>query len=116
MKKELFLIAMLLLSGFSSAWASSDVEVKVDSLTNTANSTVIEACGTAVDKAGVTPLLVTIKHGGAQYSTMTGQQGKWCVLIRRWNWNGKVDVSGATLKDSGNNEFKTFYVPLQTVN
>lgn len=77
--------------------AADNIEVKVETLTNGARSTVLEACGTATHTAGIKPLLVTVKHDLSNYTTLTNPDGKWCVLFLRWTNSGKIDVSATTL-------------------
>lgn len=78
-------------------FADDKITVKIDSLTNGAKSTVLEACGTAVHVEGKKPLLVTAKHDQSYYTTLTNSDGKWCVLILRWTYKGEVGVTATTL-------------------
>lgn len=89
--------ALLTLLAATSSVAADNIEVKVETLTNGARSTVLEACGTATHVAGIKPLLVTIKHDLSSYTTLTNPDGKWCVLFLRWTNSGKIDVSATTL-------------------
>lgn len=88
-------IIVLLLSNVT--FANEKITVKIESLTNGARSTVLEACGTAVHADGKKPLLVTAKHDQSFYTTLANADGKWCVLILRWTNKGEVDATAATL-------------------
>lgn len=91
-------ILITILTVFSlSASANEKITVNVESLTNGARSTILEACGTATHAEGVKPLLVTVKHDLSNYTTITNPDGKWCVLFLRWTNSGKIDVSATTL-------------------
>lgn len=90
-------LALLILFATATAVATDIIDVKVESLTNGANSTVLEACGTAIHSQGIKPLLVTVKHDQSNYTTLTNPAGKWCVLILRWTYSGKVDASATTM-------------------
>jgi len=91
-------VLIAILTVFSlSASANEKTTVTVESLTNGAKSTVLEACGTATHADGIKPLLVTVKHDLSNYTTLTNPDGKWCVLFLRWTNSGKIDVSAATL-------------------
>lgn len=94
--KNYFIGLSLLLVGLS-AFAADDVEVKVESLSNISQNGAIEACGTAVHKAGVKPLLVTLRHDRSHYSTLTAPNDRWCILFKRWTFSGKVEVSASPL-------------------
>jgi hypothetical protein len=74
------------------------VNVEVKSLTNISGNGAMEACGTASDSLGTSPLLVTVKHDISYYSTLTDFQGNWCVLVKRWNFSGRIEVSAATFQ------------------
>ena len=90
-------LALLVLLTATTSMATEAIEVKVESLTNGARSTVLEACGTATHAQGIKPLLVTVKHDLSNYTTLTSPDGKWCVLFLRWTNSGKIDVSATTL-------------------
>jgi hypothetical protein len=91
-------VLIAILTVFSlSASANEKTTVTVESLTNGAKSTVLEACGTATHADGIKPLLVTVKHDLSNYTTITNPDGKWCVLFLRWTNSGKIDVSATTL-------------------
>lgn len=90
-------LALLALLTTTTSVAADNIEVKVESLTNGARSTVLEACGTAIHNTGIKPLLVTVKHDLSNYTTLTNADGKWCVLFLRWTNSGKIDVSASTL-------------------
>lgn len=53
-------LALLALLTATTSVAADNIEIKVESLTNGARSTVLEACGTAVHAQGIKPLLVTV--------------------------------------------------------
>ena len=91
-------VLIAILTVFSlSASANEKTTVAVESLTNGAKSTVLEACGTATHADGIKPLLVTVKHDLSNYTTITNPDGRWCVLFLRWTNSGKIDVSATTL-------------------
>jgi len=79
------------------AFAQSKIKVEVNDLTNLANSSALEACGTAIHADGVKPLLVTIKHDESVYTTVTSEDGKWCVVFKRWNNSGNITATASTL-------------------
>lgn len=54
MKTLKFILACLVFLG-PQAYAEEDIVIKVESLTNGARSTVLEACGTAIHAHEVTP-------------------------------------------------------------
>lgn len=113
MKLRTLVVFGLILIGTKGV-AASEIEVKISSLSNAANSTALEACGTATHKKGIVPLIVSVKHGDALYSTITGQSGRWCVLFKRWNYRGIVDVSATTLDGSGSSDFLAMSLPQET--
>ncbi len=72
-------------------------EVTVIDLTNLANSTALEACGTAKHTERKKPLLVTLIHDKSKYTTVTDESGAWCIVFKRWNYNGKILVEASTM-------------------
>lgn len=98
MKKQMVVgfLGVILLSGAMAH--ADDVTVTIDSLTNVSGNGSLEACGTAVSKDGAKPLLVTLKHDESFYTTMTAANNKWCVVFKRWTFDGKVDVSATSFK------------------
>lgn len=95
--KKLLTVTALSLAISAFAEGDENITVKVDALSNVARSTVLEACGTAIHKDGKKPLLVTVKHSDATYTTLTDADGKWCVLLARRTFNGAVDATAQTL-------------------
>ena len=94
------------------AFASDDpITVTVDSLTNVNGNGSLEACGTATHKSGVKPLMVTLKHDESFYTVLTAPNGKWCVVFKRWTFDGKADVSATTFQNSGYLNFRTVVLP-----
>lgn len=94
MKHILFLIVgAWSLPGF----AAENITVKIDSMANVKGNGSIETCGTAVHKEGLRPLLVTLTHDKSRYTTLTAANDQWCILFKRWNFSGNVDVSATTL-------------------
>lgn len=93
----LFLLgAFVLPVGFAFA-QESPIEIKITSMSNTRNNAAIEVCGTAVHRDGTRPLIVTVLHDESSYSTLTAPDARWCTLIKRWTFSGKVDVQATTL-------------------
>ena len=76
---------------------ADDITLTIDTLDNVANNTALEACGTAIHKAGLHPLVVTVVHGGAYHTTLTAPNGKWCVMFERLDFSGTVDATATTL-------------------
>ena len=76
---------------------ASKFEVAIVDLTNMANNTALEACGTAKHIEGKKPLLVTLSHDKSKYTTLTDESGTWCIVFKRWNYNGKITVQASTL-------------------
>ena len=91
---KLFFITLLF--GFS-AFASDDIEIKIDWVENVANSKVLEVCGKAVSKSDKWPLLISITHGDSVFSTLTSKDNRFCQLLGRQTWDGKVSVEASTL-------------------
>lgn len=98
-----YIIAGLMIFSME-ALADSDITVTVDSIENVAKSTVLEACGTAASKSGKWPLVVTLEHGGAKYTTLTSQDGKFCHLVARRTWKGEITASASTIDGSSKSE------------
>ena len=90
-------LAALLMVVAQGAFASGDIAVAVESLTNISGNGAMEACGTATHKNGIKPLVVTVKHDQSFYSTLTAPNGKWCVVVKRWTFDGNVTVDATTL-------------------
>lgn len=57
----------------------------------------LEACGTAIHQDGKKPLLVTLTHDKSKFTTLTSEDGQWCVVFKRWTFKGEVSVSAATM-------------------
>ena len=90
--------------------AQDPIAVSIDSLTNISGNGALEACGTAIHKDGVKPILLTLKHSDSYYTTLTAPNGKWCVVFKRWTYDGKIDVSATTLQNPGFLNFATYRV------
>lgn len=90
-------IILLLFLVSSAALADSKIKVEIKDLNNLANSSALEACGTAVHSDGIKPLLVTLKHDESVYTTLTSEDGKWCVVFKRWNNSGNATATASTL-------------------
>ena len=90
--KKLLLLALLSTNAYA-----DDITITVDSLTNLAGSQALEACGTAKHKDGTRPLAVTVKHDESYYTVLTAPNDKWCVVVKRWTFDGKIDVTATTL-------------------
>ena len=100
----LFSISMLHLLGLAptAAFASSDpIKLTIESLANVSGNGALEACGSAVHVDGVKPLLVTIKHDQSFYTVLTAPNGKWCVVFKRWTFDGQIEASATTLQKPG---------------
>ena len=112
MKESLFgllvsVCAGVAIGGLANA-ADDPITLKLESLENVRGNGALEACGTATHKDGTKPLLITVKHDESLYSVPTAPNGKWCVVFKRWTFDGKIDVAATTLVNPGNLEFKTF--------
>lgn len=107
--KAMIAVCFLSVGSASASNGTPEIDVKVTSLSNLANSTAIEVCGTAVDKSGAKPLLVTMRHGNAEYTTLTNGAGNWCTVIKRWTFDGQVDVTAATFNNPGETGGQTFF-------
>ncbi len=94
------------------SFAAEPVTLTIDSLVNVSGSGALEACGTATHKDGLKPLMVTVKHDESFYTTLTAPNGKWCVIFKRWTFNGEIDASATTLTQPGKVDFRSFKVSL----
>lgn len=94
---KFFCLCLLFLSSAALFANANKFEVVVVDLTNLANSTALEACGTAKHVDGKKPLLVTLSHDKSKFTTVTDELGAWCVVFKRWNYNGKITVQASTL-------------------
>lgn len=94
MKHLLLLISFLFVCN---SYADDSIVTTVDSLSNVANSAALEVCGTAVHREGTKPLLVTVQHDESFYTTLTAPNNKWCVVVKRWTFSGKVNASAVPL-------------------
>ena len=94
---KLFFAILLICTG---AYANEDIELKIDWVQNVAKSTVLEVCGKAVSKTGKWPLLVSIIHGESVFTTMTSKDNRFCQLLGRQTWDGKVSAEASTLDQS----------------
>lgn len=105
----LFLMGVVTITSASAAMAQENpFEIKITSMSNTPKNAAIEVCGTATHRDGAWPLMVTVLHDESSYSTLTAPDSRWCTLIKRWTFSGKVDVQAATLdgkQKSTNEEF-----------
>lgn len=81
----------------NAAMASGEITVVIDSLTNITGGGAMEACGRATHSKGKKPLLVTIRHDQSYYTTLTADNGVWCSVVKRWTYNGSIDVGASTL-------------------
>lgn len=94
--KTIFLTIMLMLST-TMAFADNKITVSIDELTNIDRGHSMEACGTAKHVDDKKPLVVTLTHDQSTYNTLSGENGRWCVVIRRWTFNGQVTAKASTL-------------------
>lgn len=78
-------------------FAEGKVSVKIKEIHNVARSEAMEVCGEANHTEGKKPLLVTLLHDKSSYTTLTDKNGKWCTVIKRWNFSGTVDAEASTL-------------------
>ena len=95
MKKTILVATLFLFSNF--ALAGSKVTVSIDELNNVYGNGAIEACGTVKHAEGKKPLLVTLTHDASKYTTLGDENGKWCVVIKRWTNSGTVTATASTL-------------------
>ncbi len=101
--------AMVMMGVGQHALAADDpIKVTVDSLENVRGNGALEACGTAVHKDGIKPLMITVKHDASYYTVLSGPNSKWCVVFMRWTFDGKIDVSATTLQNPGTLNLKSF--------
>ena len=109
----LFSVFLLQTSSLAAPTATPDdpITIVIDSLTNVKGNGALEACGTAIHKSGIKPLLVTLKHGESFYTVLTAPNGKWCVVFKRWLYNGQIDVSATTFQNPGAMEFRPINTP-----
>lgn len=91
-----FLLAFITASA-TVAFAENKITLSIDELNNIDRGHSLEACGTATHVDGTKPLLVSLTHDQSIYNTLTNEQGKWCVVFKRWNNSGKVTASASTL-------------------
>jgi hypothetical protein len=92
----IFVISVIFI-GFSYGAHAQEIILEIKSLTNVSGSGAMEACGIATHSQGKRPLLVTIKHDESYYSTLTALNGQWCLLVKRWTFDGKIEASATTL-------------------
>lgn len=85
---------------------SGNISITIDSLSNVSGNGALEACGTAVHPGGIKPVLVTIRHDQSFYTVLTAPNNKWCVVFKRWTFDGKIEVSATTLRDPGTMKFQ----------
>lgn len=109
--KQIIVSTFIFLMSAVAFAAPEAITVTVDSLANVTGNGSIEACGTAVHKDGIKPLTVTLKHGDSYYTTLTAPNNNWCVVFKRWTYDGHIDVSATTLQNPGALSFKKFPVP-----
>lgn len=111
MVSKLASIAFAALSS-STAMASGEITVVIDSLTNVTGGGAMEACGRATHSKGKKPLLVTIRHDQSYYTTLTAANDVWCSVLKRWTYNGSIEVGAATLDGTDVTEFQAQPVKL----
>lgn len=93
------LVVLTFLTSFSVFSGDNKVKVEITSLTNVNKASAMEVCGTAKHSDGLRPILVTVKHDESKYTTLTSPDDAWCVVIKRWTFDGKLDATGLALKD-----------------
>lgn len=103
---RIVLCLFTILLTLSSQASAEEITVEITSLSNIRQNGAMEACGTATHVQGVHPLLVTVKHDESYYSILTAPNNKWCVLIKRWTFSGRIEV-GATTLNSSASEFES---------
>ncbi|MEK6704217.1 MAG: hypothetical protein AABZ06_00345 [Bdellovibrionota bacterium] len=91
-------VFVCMLFGGIGAAVADDITVTVDSLVNVYGNGAMEVCGSAVHKDGLRPLLVTVRHDESYYTTLTAPNNKWCVVVKRWTYDGKVEAGATTFK------------------
>lgn len=75
---------------------ANDLEVEITSLTNIRGNGAMEACGFVKNQEEKTSL-VTLVHDESYYTTLTNEEGKWCQVIKRWNFNGNTAAQAKSL-------------------
>lgn len=95
--KRLIPILLFLGLGPAAALAESKIKVVVADLHNIDKGGSLEACGTAVHSEGKKPLLVTLTHDQSKFTTITSEDGKWCVVFKRWTFKGEITMEAATM-------------------
>lgn len=86
------MISLFISTILFSSPAQAKIAVTLDTLTNVAKNSILEACGTAKDDSGEAVHLV-VSHGGGKTSTLSDPKtGMWCVLFARRTMNGKTEV------------------------
>lgn len=103
------LVATILAS--TPALAADTIKVTIESLTNVSGGGAMEACGKAVHSSGKKPLLVTIRHDQSYYSTLTSANDVWCSVIKRWTYNGSIEVGATALDEVDDLRFEALSVP-----
>lgn len=91
-----------------SSFAASKIEIKIVDLTNVDRGHSLEACGSAKHSDGKKPLLVTLTHDQSKYTTLTDENGSWCILFKRWNYKGEIAVGAATMDFSEKSQVQGF--------
>jgi len=105
------LIAIIAIAFTSGAFGQENpFKVKITSLSNTRNNEAIEVCGTATHQDEIWPLVVTVVHDQSSYSTLTAPDSKWCTLIKRWTFSGKVEAQATTLSGEHKSLNKVFFL------
>ncbi len=103
MKKLIGFWALFFIS--ANIFASGTIAIKVTSMANISGNGAIEACGTAVHSEGEKPILITVKHDASYYTTLSAPNGVWCVVYKRWTYDGTIDLSATTLTDASKMSF-----------
>ncbi|GIL17068.1 MAG: hypothetical protein BroJett040_08190 [Oligoflexia bacterium] len=88
-------LAILFFSG--AVLADNDIELKIDWVQNVAKSSVLEVCGKANSKSGKWPLLISVTHGESVFSTLTSKDHRFCLLLARQTWDGKVTADASSM-------------------
>ena len=108
-------VICLLSVGFRCAFAfgaQDPITLTIDSLTNVSGNGALEACGIAIHSDGIKPLMVTLKHSSSYYTTLTSPNGNWCVVFKRWAFNGQVSASATTFQNPGVLNFRNYTISL----
>jgi len=115
MKKEAFSVmlvfcVLLSISFLGDAYGinESNIKVELTSHSNLKHNGAMEVCGTAVHKDAEKTLIVTVKHGGSFYSTVTGPNDNWCMVIKRWTNDGVIEVGASEFGQKSNIVYKLF--------